>query len=289
MRNLWVLLAGASLVACNQRTADADSITNATVETTPAALSYDGADYADDNAAMLAHGERLSHVLGCRGCHTESLTGQRFPPEEGFPDTGIYASNLTQVLPKMSDAQIDALLRKAQHPTRDKLWMMPSENFQFLSDADVKALIAHLRTVKPAGTATPLPAPTPAFLKMVEEGQQNLPSAEMLAVHRDQAPADLGSQYALGRHIAMTTCAECHAASLQGYENFTPNLRDVAPMYDDAAMTKLLSTGEGLEGRKLGLMALVGQAHFSALTSHERKAVIDYVHALAKKEAGTPQ
>ena len=87
----------------------------------------------------------------------------------------------------------------------------------------------------------------------------------------------------------MTTCAECHGSKLQGVPDFTPSLLDVAPMYDDAALTKLLTEGQGLEGRTLGLMALVGKGHFSYLTDHERKVVIDYVHALAQKEAGQPQ
>lgn len=37
-----------------------------------AALTFDGATIAN-RAAMLAHGERLSHVLGCRGCHGARL------------------------------------------------------------------------------------------------------------------------------------------------------------------------------------------------------------------------
>lgn len=288
MRLTVLLLASASLAACNQKAADGSAMPEG-AEVTPAALSYDGSDYGTDEAAKLAHGERLSHVLGCRGCHTETLEGQRFPPDPDYPDTGIWASNITRVLPDMTDAQIEALIRKGEHPTRDKLWMMPSENLQFISEADLKALIAHLRTVEPSGSPTPLPAPTETFMKMVAEGQANPPAADMVRLHQANQPADLGEELALGRHIAMSTCAECHNAKLEGYEGFSPDLRAVAPMYDDAALTKLLTTGEGLEGRKLGLMAIVGQGHFSYLTDHERKAVIDYVHALAEKEAGQPQ
>lgn len=286
MRRFMLVLTVASLGACNSNSGNNET---AQVEPTPAALTYDGADYGDDQVAMLAHGERLSHLLGCRGCHTETLTGQRFPPEEDFPDTGIFASNITRVMPAMTDEQLDALIRKGVHPTRETMWMMPSEIFQFLSDSDVKALIAHLRTVEPTGEPTPPPAPTEAFLAMVANGQQNPPVAAMVAAHQKNQPEDLGPEFALGRYVAMTTCAECHAAKLEGYEEFTPDLRDVAPMYDEAAFRKLLTTGEGLEGRKLGLMALVGRAHFGALTENERSAVIAYVKKLAETEAGQPQ
>jgi len=35
----------------------------------PDEISFDGADITDA-AARVAHGERLTYVLGCRGCHT---------------------------------------------------------------------------------------------------------------------------------------------------------------------------------------------------------------------------
>lgn len=288
MRKTVLLLATASLMACNRQAADATASPEG-AEVTPAALSYDGADYGTDEAAKLAHGERLSHVLGCRGCHTGDLTGQPFPPEEeGFPASGIYASNLTQVLPTMDDAALRKLLVEGVHPTREKMWMMPSSIFQHLSDADLDALIAHLRTVEPKGEPTPLPEPSAAFLAEVKAGRQK-PIAEEVVDFRNNTPADLGEPFALGRHIAMSTCAECHGSKLEGLPDFTPSLIDVAPMYDDAAFTALLTEGKGLEGRTLGLMALVGKGHFSYLTDRERKAVIEYVHALADKEAGQPQ
>ncbi|XAM20645.1 cytochrome c [Sphingomicrobium sp. XHP0239] len=281
MRTFVLLLASAGLFAC----AVADSEDRAAessegAKRIAAAISYDGADYGDDRTAMLAHGERLSHVLGCRGCHTGDLTGMPFPPvDEGFPQSGIWASNITRVIPDMTDAQLKALLTEGKHPTRDDMWMMPSAIFQHLSGADVDALMAHLRTVKPMGDASPLPAPTPAFLAMVEQGVQ-LPVSKQMGDHRESLPKNLGPRHALGRQIATTSCAECHGAELEGVPDFTPAIADVAPMYDDAAFTKLLTTGEGLEGRELGLMGLVGREHFGYLTSKERKAVVDYAQAL---------
>ena len=280
MRVVIVPLAAVSLFACNQPADNATLPEGADV--TEAALSYDGADYGDDEAAKLAHGERLSHVLGCRGCHTPDLTGMPFPPEEeGFSSTGIWAPNLTRSLQDMDDAALRKLLTEGVHPTREQMWMMPSSIFQHLSDADVDALIAHLRTVEPTGEASPLPEPTESFMADVEKGIQR-PILEEMAVYRDKAPADLGEAHASGRYVAMTTCAECHGPDLRGIPDFTPSLMDVGPMYDDAAFTRLLTDGTGMEGRELGLMALVGQRHFSYLTERERKAVIDYVHALAE-------
>ena len=150
MRAVAMLLAAVSLAACDWKPENAPP----KIEAKPVALTFDGA--AGDRRAILAHGERLSHVLGCRGCHTETLEGQWF--NEDAPDLGkLYASNLTRVLPQFSDAQLKALLRTGKHPTCGDLWIMPSEVFQRLSDADMTALIAHLRTVKPSGAPTPPP------------------------------------------------------------------------------------------------------------------------------------
>ena len=46
-----------------------------------------------------------------------------------------------------------------------ELWGMPSEIFQHLSDADMKALIADLRTLKPGGKPTQPPKPWEADAK----------------------------------------------------------------------------------------------------------------------------
>ncbi|MEO5808655.1 MAG: c-type cytochrome [Sphingomicrobium sp.] len=279
MRRLDVLIAVAGLAACNQ--------SNSNGEPKPpvvaAAVTFDGATGA--GAAVLAHGERLSHVLGCRGCHTPTLEGQWF--NDDAPDMGkLYASNLTRVLPTYSDGQLEALLRTGVHPTRHDLWVMPSEVFQRLSEADMKALIAHLRTVKPSGAPTPPPAMSAKARAEVASGKLK-PVAAYVAEYRTKVPVDLGERYALGRYIAAATCAECHGGDLTGVPNFsagvsTPDL-DIAGAYSDAELERLLTTGEGKTKKDLGLMTLVGKGHFSYLTPHERSAVIGYVKARAER------
>ena len=69
MKKFVLSLSSVSLFACNQQAAEAPATDGAF-----AALAYDGADYSDD-ATKLAHGERLSKVLGCAGCHNENFQG----------------------------------------------------------------------------------------------------------------------------------------------------------------------------------------------------------------------
>lgn len=276
MRQFAMLLAVASLSACNSGKHEASA---SAVEAVPAALSFDGASDTG-KAKILAHGERLSHVLGCRGCHTETLEGMWF--NDDTPENGkLYASNLTRVLPTMSDAQLESLLRTGVHPTRKDLWIMPSEVFQRLSDADMAALIAHLRTVPPSGKPTPPPVLSAKFRADVASGKEK-PTAAWVADYKKLQPPDLGGEHGLGRYVASTTCSECHGADLKGIEGFAPNL-DIAGTYSPAELTTLLTTGKGKTPRDLGLMSIVGKGHFSYLTPHERDAVIAYVKARAAR------
>ena len=60
---------------------------------TPVTIAFDGAG-ATARSATLAHGEQLTHVLGCTGCHGADLQGTFFTKDE--PQYGpLYASNLT--------------------------------------------------------------------------------------------------------------------------------------------------------------------------------------------------
>ena len=250
----------------------------------PAALTFDGAG-ATDPKAILAHGERLSHVLGCHGCHTESLQGQWFNDDQ--PEMGkLYATNLTRALPNYSDQQLEALLRTGVHPTRHDLWIMPSEVFQRLSDPDMKALIAYLRTIKPSGAPTPPPAPSAKAKAEMASGAMK-PVAFYVAEYRAKTPVDLGASQALGRYIAGATCAECHGADLTGIPKFIPGVNtpdlNVAGMYSNDEFVRLLTTGQGKTKTDLGLMTLVGKGHFAYLTPKERSAVIAYLKARAEQ------
>lgn len=283
MRSTVVLLVLASLSACNPPT-ESSAATEVPIAATPAALTFDGAG-ASEPASQVAHGKRLSHILGCTGCHRANLEGTLF--NKDAPEMGkIYASNLTQAIPAMSDQQLEKLLREGVHPTRGDMWIMPSEVFQHLSAADMAALIAHLRTVKPSGDPTPPPELSAKGRAEVASGKMR-PTAKWVAQYRTELPADLGDQHRWGQHLASITCAECHGGNLEGIADFgpgisTPNL-DIAGVYNHAELTRLLTTGEGKTRKDLGLMTLVGKEHFSYLTPRERSAIIAYLKARAER------
>lgn len=242
------------------------------VEPQPGALAFDGADYRSDRD-KLAHGERLTWVLGCRGCHGKDLQGKRFYE--------LYASNLTRDLPRYSDDQLKQLLRQGVHPGGRELWAMPSELFQHLGAEDEAALIVHLRTLQPAGAPTGEPLPFEAETKkLIAEGKIK-PTAVLVRETKDVAPVDLGPSYAQARYITRLTCAECHGAELKGGSD-TPDLI-VAGAYSPEEFERLMTTGVPTGGRKLKLMELVAKERFAKLTSAERERLYAYLKARAER------
>jgi cytochrome c553 len=240
----------------------------------PPAVTFEGARVTEASA-KIAHGERLSWVLGCHGCHGENLEGQQFYE--------LYASNLTREVPKYTDDQFERLLRNGIHPTGRDVWAMPSEIFQHLSDGDLEALNAYLRTVKPTGVPTGKALPfEPETRKLIAEGKL-MPAFQFVEKTKREAPVYLGPNHDLGRYIARVTCAECHGPELEGLEGDTPDLI-VAGGYSRDEFERLLTQGIPTGDRQLKeLMQDVAKNRFSRLTPHERDALYAYLKARAER------
>jgi cytochrome c553 len=247
----------------------------------PQPITFDGAQVSDA-AALRAHGERLTHVLGCTGCHGAHLEGTLFTKDH--PEYGpLYASNLTVEAREYSDAQLEGIIRHGVHPERKSVWGMPSQIFHNLSDADLKALIAYLRTLKPIGKKTPPPQFSAQDKKDIAAGQYG-PTTQLVRKLGGVLPADLGPQVALGRYITSVTCTECHGPKLEGDPmSRTPNLI-VAGAYSRADFDKLITQGIPTPKRKLNpMMSGVATTRFSHLTPHERDMLFAYLKARAEQ------
>jgi mono/diheme cytochrome c family protein len=275
MRIIVVLLAAACAVACDRKPEEPTRAAVAAPK--PAQLSFDGAGYKDDISKVI-HGDRLSWVLGCKGCHGSNLQGGNVTKDD--PNFGdMNAPNITLLMASYSDEQLDQLIRHGKPKDGREFWFMPVESYQFLSDADLAALIAHLRTYKPQGTQLPPIRIGPGLREQAAKGiLEN--SQKMLARFRDQPPPALGESHNYGRQLARIVCAECHNSSLQGFEGFTPNL-DIAGTYNAAELETLLTTGRGRSKKDLGLMSMSARDRFAKLTPGERQAIIAYVKARA--------
>ncbi len=244
----------------------------------PAQLTFEGAD-AREAEAKIAHGKRLAIILDCTGCHGANLQGSNLTDDP--KDRAMYAPNITLLLARYSDAELGELIRHGVPRDGREFWFMPVESYQFLSDADVTAIIAYLRTLKPAGKPLPAFEKNRALEKDIRAGLIGNAQTQVAKYRKDQ-PADMGPQHAWGRYLALSTCTQCHNNALQGWEGFTPDL-DIAGAYSAQELETLLTTGEGKSKPDLGMMTRMGRDHFSHFTPRERQAVIAYVQARANR------
>ena len=282
MRKFTALLAAAAaLSACGKSEPDKGEPDKGepTVAPTPAAVVFDGANYADD-AAKVAHGKRLAQALHCNACHGDNMQGTNVSADD--PDYGdMNAPNITLLQASYSEADFDRLLRHGKPKDGREFWFMPVESYQFLGDADVAALVAYLRTLKPAGKQLPPLRKGKGFNEEVKKGL--FTNAEgQVARFAAEAPEDMGPQHERGRNLARIVCTGCHNSKLQGYEGFTPNL-DIAAGFTPAEMETLLTTGKGKSKPELGLMKDIALSSLSKLTPAERQAIIAYVKARAER------
>lgn len=259
------------------------------VQAKPAEISYDGGDYTTA-AAKVAHGKRLSTLFQCNACHGADYTGVDFGEMIPLVE-GLWASNISLTMPRMSDAELERLLRKGVHTDRE-IYLMPSKQTQFMSERDMAALIAFLRTIPPVGKPTPLPpkgfedavrARLPKDYWLTEEERKTgsyanaADEVDYYAAHR---PPDLGPRFARGRMIAETLCSSCHGAALDGVGEPAGDIQG-ALAYDDAAFDRLLIDSIDRTGKRV-LVEEWGVGHEARLTPGERRDVVAYIRALAR-------
>ena len=233
------------------------------------------------SADTVSHGKRIADVLGCTGCHGSDLTGEDWS-EPGFGK--LWTANLTRAVPRYSDEQLVRIIKEGARPDRD-LWEMPSHLFTHLTNDDMAALVAFLRTQPPTGPVRPEP--------VFEEGARQEIAAGTFTSSRAQVkekatvwPPDVGRDHAVGRYIVRGTCAECHGLDLRGGQPHAqakprPDLRMVAA-YDLEQFKRLLRTGKAAGDRELTLMSDVARGRYKHLTDTEVEAIHRYLQKVAE-------
>ena len=233
---------------------------------------------------LVAHGERISRVLGCNGCHGEDLTGQDWS-EPGFGR--LWTSNLTRVASNYSDEQLEKAIRAGVRPDGSQLWGMPSFLFTQLSEADMTALLTYLRSKSPTGDAHPRPVFEEGARRAIAAGELKS-SAQEVREEGNVWPPDLGPRHAFARYVARATCAECHGLDLAGREPIgpgkpRPDLRMVAS-YDPEQFERFLRTGIAAGDRELELMSGVARGRYRHFTDEELSQLYAYLQELGSSD-----
>ena len=166
-----------------------------------------------DQTALIKRGNYLINgPVACANCHTPRAPDFSFLPGMDFaggfkivdPGFEVYSANITPDketgIGSWTDAQIITAIREGK--TREgkiNFPPMPVPTYNNMSDADVKAIVAYLRTVK-------------AVRHEVPESKYNVPQQAMPPAKGLPAPP-AKDKVASGRYIvtALAHCFECHS------------------------------------------------------------------------------
>jgi mono/diheme cytochrome c family protein len=223
-------------------------------------------------------GLRVATRVGCNGCHRDNGRGGIFIDD---PKQGRYvAPNLTQRRALYDDAAFAALLREGKTHDNHLPMGMPIKMFQHLSDQEVRDITAWLRAL-PAVENPGLPESkwSDEVVRQLRDG--TFPYLDDMRPDPGNTPpaAPPSEPLALGKHLAMTSCGECHAWDLNGWPGDSAPSLIVAKAYTPESFARLMKTGVTAAGTesKTGLMSKMGRQRFHVLTEAEVAALKLYL------------
>ena len=254
---------------------------------------------ASIDAAALERGRHLATAISkCVDCHSADLGGKVF--FDAGPLGTVVASNLTGgrggVLQRYSDGQLERAIRHGVNEQGRALAIMPSADFAAMSDADVQALIAYLRSVPPVDHELPTTTIRTLGRALYVFGQLPLFPAELMDHTTPRAaPVPAGVTREYGEYLAtIGGCKGCHgpdlAGTTEGHGPGEPGAANLTPQgyfgtWTEAQFFSAMRTGIRPDGKAIRApmpWALTGQ-----MTDDEMRAVFMYLKSVPAKP--TPQ
>jgi len=253
------------------------------------------------DAASVERGRHLATIL-CMECHTADLGGD---PHffDGGPLGTAMAPNITGgqggLGGQLTDADFVRAIRYGIKPDGTSVFIMPSADFRYLSDQDLGALIAHIRTVPPVDRQTPEPHAKLSFIGNVMYGAGmfgHLLRAESIQQMGAVPPAPQpGVTADYGKYLVnINGCHDCHGAQLAGGKPgdpsspLAPNLTPGGELraWSEADFIKALRTGVTPSGTQLRENFMPWKSK-GQMTDDELKAVWAYIKSLPSLPTST--
>lgn len=248
--------------------------------------------------SAVARGEHVTKALAkCADCHGDDYGGKVIVSDPAIGT--VYGPNLTTgrggVLGAMTDADVERAIRHGVAKDGRRLVVMPSNEYQYLSDEDVGVIIAYLRSI-PAVDRDPVPTKFgPVARALYAAGK--MPWFPALQVtHRSElvpsVPVDSSVEY--GAYLATGGCSGCHGANyaggpISGAPPDWPSASNLTPtglaQYDYAAFVQALTTGTRPDGSRLHPVMPVQATKL--MTPVEMTAVWKYLQTVPAQEFGT--
>jgi mono/diheme cytochrome c family protein len=280
--------------------------------TLAALLSVSGSALAQSgNAAGQSLVERgnylVNTVLTCGNCHTPKgpngdIADKAFSGFLHFdePPFKVTASNITQDkdtgIGNWTDAQIKTVLRKGTKPNGVPVAMvMPSGFYEIMTERDLNAVVAYLRTVKPVSNKVPDP------IYKMPQGHPIPPGGE-----KPYTEAMLTDKVKKGFYLATVAhCMECHTpfgprgrdfdnrlgaggAEFPGpwgkstSRNITASKTKGLGDWTDDEIKRAITQGIRKDGSRL--LPPMGFPYYAKMTAEDLDAIVAYLRTVPAKE-----
>jgi mono/diheme cytochrome c family protein len=242
------------------------------------------------DADALARGRHLATTRGCAECHGADFGG-KLMSEDGFMGR-IVSANLTAgkggVGARYSDAELARSIRRGVKGDGRSVIIMPAEDYFPMSDADLGALIAYLRSVPPVDRDLGAPRLGPGAHALLVLAHAPLLSAESIAPGRvREARPEAAVSVEYGRYVG-AVCVGCHgrdyAGGLVNGPPGTPpssNLTPAGPtaLWSEDQFVSALREGKLPDGRELDANAMPWKV-FAGFDDTEARAIWAFLRTL---------
>ncbi|MFT7775572.1 c-type cytochrome [Roseateles sp.] len=248
-------------------------------------------------AAALERGRYLFNSRGCAECHGADGGGRKVIDSGGLL---VVAPHISAGPGSVTTAyRVEDWARAIRHglkPDGRPLMIMPSEDYNRLTDADLGALIAHARQLPPVDGQTAvlqLPPPVRVFygLGLIQDA-----AAKIDHSLPPPAPVPEGPTAAHGRYVAQM-CVGCHGEGYGGGKipggppdwpaaaNLTPGRGSAMAGYAGAdAFIAMMRSGKRPDGSAIAVMPF---ASLSQLNDVDMRGLHAFLLTLPARDAGS--
>jgi mono/diheme cytochrome c family protein len=250
-----------------------------------------------DSAALARGAHIVDAIAKCKDCHGANLAGTMFINDPAFGQ--IAAPNLTRGRGGAAGTyRTEDLVRVIRHgvmPDGRGAVIMPAEAYTYMSDADLGAVIAYVKSVPAVDSQWPLPHLGPVARALIALNQATVFSADSIDHTRTGLtyPAE-DTSVAYGRYLAnIGGCSGCHNHSFSGGGRGGPpgspppwNLTPTGLAgWTEANFVTVLREGKAPDGRAIN-NAFMPWRSSGHMTDAEIHAVWKFLQTVPAKEMG---
>lgn len=249
-----------------------------------------------NTAAVIERGRHIATTRGCSDCHGKDYAGNKVIDD---PMAGeFHGPNLTRGVGGLpasyGDEDFVRAIRHGVAPDGRALALMPSHEYTTLSDEDLGATIAYLKSVPAVDRPRGPVSPGPVIRLMMVLGEVKLAAEEIDHSALQAASVTPAITVDYGKYLA-SSCIGCHGSNMSGGKiagappdwpsaaNLTPHASSRIGQWNETQFIQALRTRQRPDGSMLSPIMPDG---FAVMTDLELKALWAYISTLPQVATG---